>query len=316
MDCLFCIRLLVLGLLWVALGTAEGPNATTGEMAVGSGATNASSLAATAPQRNSTREQQNSTREQQERHWSSHVQRYDRWLDEQQYCIEWCSAPPAANQSRDLHPDFPPNSTARQHAMSLPPYRGQLQGTAEQALNVTCCHVCTAKCFATVVETRNQGFRGDDVTLVTVSTPGRFRTLERTRQLWSGPMVVLLYSVVRPVFLQNGTVVAFACPTASPTSEVLGREVACDIRNGEIWCGEIWHQIFNPTGIFGTKFPDCSPRTSTVSYGPWLVAANSSFLASGSLLLLPQLACKRVPAFRCGEVVGATQGGAGCYLRF
>ena len=77
-------------------------------------------------------------------------------------------------------------------------------------------HVLRVQC-PTVVETRNQSFRGDDVTLVTVSTPGRFRTLERTRQLWSGPMVVLLYSVVRPVFLQNGTVVAFACPTASPT---------------------------------------------------------------------------------------------------
>ena len=143
--------------------------------------------------------------QQQERHWSSHVQHYDRWLDEQQYCIKWCKVQPAANQSRDLHPDFPPNSTARQHALSLPPYRGQFQRIAERALNVTCCHVCTAKCFATVVETRNQSFRGDDVTLVTVATPGRFRTLERTRQLWSGPMVVLSYSVVRPVFLQNGT---------------------------------------------------------------------------------------------------------------
>ena len=143
--------------------------------------------------------------------WSSFVAGYDSWLHSQQYCMRWCEEVNETSVSgtmfrADLYPDLPRNSSARKHAMSLPPYAGQFQNKAQRSLKVRCCRICTADCFRTVVDTRSPGFQSDDATLITVVTPGRFEAVERIRQLWPGPIVILLYYLIKPILMFGGKV--------------------------------------------------------------------------------------------------------------
>ena len=215
----------VLGILVVVLGSGDGLNGTSSAMAFDGGAkevgTNGSAAELRSSRTNSTvswKERANIT----ETHWRDFVKRYDQWIGAQQYCLSWCKVNRSGvNHSLakpwppwNLYPDFPPDSLARKHAVSLPPYVGEYQRKTKEGLKVECCHICTQRCFRTVVDTRRQGFWAGDATLITVVTPGRFEAVERIRQLWSGPIVILLYCLVKPLFVWNGQVVPL---TSSPS---------------------------------------------------------------------------------------------------
>ena len=113
-------------------------------------------------------------------------------LSIRQYCLRWCQWD---RRIRDLYPDFPAGSPARARLKSLPPYVSQFRRRLRRQtalIGVKCCQLCTQDCVQEVLDTRDP-LRPDDVTLVTVVTPDRFAAVQRTRELWPGPLVLLLY---------------------------------------------------------------------------------------------------------------------------